>query len=603
MDFQGSEHFGDFHFSVSEPSPLGSEAASQLHEPRTLACLSYAHDLSAIIPSSEDGSLLGLAPQTLYHHTESDTSLDRDATLSTSPPGSVEGSRRHVNPSEEQWKQYRELITRLYWEDNLPMPAVREYMGSEHGFHATARAYKFRFKKWGLRKNIKGHEARELVSGSKNPRDFWAGSKGLNFERRIARHMEKTREGRSSRHSSRPRSPHALDVTINSSHQQPQRRPSAAGPYEAMLTAKHYWEIWVTRSSHSFGSICLKEDASLEQSLADESISTFFSLFERSLVALSCDQETNRAFADVDQSFTYLNGLMTLRHPFIHIRILSLAVGYRRFPHVEVCYRVCCLLLDYCLGLLRTLYGQGDPVCRLWSAITDMLQAKEEPQYYDQFLESICGTWSTVWTQTQGYLDLGSVRLEAYITSPQRCQYETTLRRHLADPAAATDDTLTPAAQESRLALAELLINQGRILEAQPVLADVQRYKLFDFVDPESKGFWLSELMWRAGNPQRSVQVLQEVLEKLDSRPTTDHTGPPTVSSLQVLVLLYHRQTMLLSPGGARSLKTRIAESLANHTTTQKTPSSPTLLHLAACDYEIQIGSRSGPHISWRPSP
>lgn len=140
MDLQGSAHIGDFHFSVSEPSPIHSEPSSQLHHDRRI--FEYPHynfDASVVIPSSEDGSVSNLAPQGSYHHGGSDVSLelDRDATLSTSPPGSAEGSCRMSNPSEDQWSQYRDLITRLYWEDNLPMPAVREHMSTEHGFFAT----------------------------------------------------------------------------------------------------------------------------------------------------------------------------------------------------------------------------------------------------------------------------------------------------------------------------------------------------------------------------------------------------------------------------------------------------------------------------------
>lgn len=535
------------------------------------------------------------------------------ASIVTSLPGFTGRTTFPCQQSESTWAQNTDFLQREYSTlfrtfGCLTVCALGKKEGGKTANKVDKfrpRAYKFRFKKWGLRKNIKEHEARELVSGNKNPGDFWAGTRGLNFERRIARHMEKTKDGRSSRQGSRQRSPQAFDMTIKSSTHQPQRRLSAISPYEALLAAKHYWEIWSKSGSPSYGGIWLHGEAGLERSVADESTSHFFPLFERGLHALSCGQETQRAFADVDKSFTYLNGLIMLRHPFIYVRILNLASAYRQFPHVEVCYRVCCLLLDYCLGLLRTLYGQDDPVCCLWSAITDMLQAQDEPQYFDDFQESAQGTCSAVWKKTRGYMELGSVRLEAYIASPQRYHDEATLRRQIARPTTPNQDDaiLTPALQESRLALAELLINQGRTLEAVPILTEAQHYKSLDFINPEGKGFWLAELAWRAGNPQRSIEVLESVLGALDSRSPTDHSNPPTVSALQILALLQHRHSMLLSTSQAEDCQRRIAVALANKNMGQNVSPSPTLLHLAACDYEVPAGLPTGGHIHWRPSP
>lgn len=46
-------------------------------------------------------------------------------------------SSRNRNPTDADWNQYRTIITRLYWDENLSMPVVREYMKREHGFDAT----------------------------------------------------------------------------------------------------------------------------------------------------------------------------------------------------------------------------------------------------------------------------------------------------------------------------------------------------------------------------------------------------------------------------------------------------------------------------------
>lgn len=46
-------------------------------------------------------------------------------------------SSRSRNPTDADWNQHRSIITRLYWDENLSMPVVREYMKREHGFDAT----------------------------------------------------------------------------------------------------------------------------------------------------------------------------------------------------------------------------------------------------------------------------------------------------------------------------------------------------------------------------------------------------------------------------------------------------------------------------------
>lgn len=46
-------------------------------------------------------------------------------------------SNRTRNPTDADWNQYRSIITRLYWDENLSMPVVRDYMKREHGFDAT----------------------------------------------------------------------------------------------------------------------------------------------------------------------------------------------------------------------------------------------------------------------------------------------------------------------------------------------------------------------------------------------------------------------------------------------------------------------------------
>lgn len=62
-----------------------------------------------------------------------------DMRIQAGTPSPLEGrnASRSRNPTDVDWNQYKSIITRLYWDENLSMPAVREYMKREHGFDAT----------------------------------------------------------------------------------------------------------------------------------------------------------------------------------------------------------------------------------------------------------------------------------------------------------------------------------------------------------------------------------------------------------------------------------------------------------------------------------
>lgn len=51
-------------------------------------------------------------------------------------PRVVPGPRKAYATSED-WTAHRDLITRLYWDEDRTLKAVREYMKLNHGFDAT----------------------------------------------------------------------------------------------------------------------------------------------------------------------------------------------------------------------------------------------------------------------------------------------------------------------------------------------------------------------------------------------------------------------------------------------------------------------------------
>ncbi|RFU25784.1 hypothetical protein B7463_g10556, partial [Scytalidium lignicola] len=56
-------------------------------------------------------------------------------------------------PTSTEWESKREVIKRLYLDHKQPLRKVMEILKLEHGFEASARMYKQRLKRWGLRKN------------------------------------------------------------------------------------------------------------------------------------------------------------------------------------------------------------------------------------------------------------------------------------------------------------------------------------------------------------------------------------------------------------------------------------------------------------------
>ncbi|KAK7914885.1 hypothetical protein PG985_012588 [Apiospora marii] len=69
-------------------------------------------------------------------------------------------------PSSFEWAQHRDVISRLYWDEDNTLKQVVDYMRTHHGFLATERMYKLRLKSWGLVKNLKSDEADRLLDNA-----------------------------------------------------------------------------------------------------------------------------------------------------------------------------------------------------------------------------------------------------------------------------------------------------------------------------------------------------------------------------------------------------------------------------------------------------
>ncbi|ETS78966.1 hypothetical protein PFICI_08819 [Pestalotiopsis fici W106-1] len=83
--------------------------------------------------------------------------------MATSNRNGEGASPRGAYAKAEDWATHRDLITRLYWDEDRTLREVRELMKVIHGFNATEKMYKWRFKSWGLHKNLNRKDVPKIV--------------------------------------------------------------------------------------------------------------------------------------------------------------------------------------------------------------------------------------------------------------------------------------------------------------------------------------------------------------------------------------------------------------------------------------------------------
>ncbi len=67
--------------------------------------------------------------------------------------------------SDSDWERWKPLFTRLYKEENRPLPEVMRLLKDEHNFWASEKMFKNKIKAWNLRKYLKEDEAKMIVDG------------------------------------------------------------------------------------------------------------------------------------------------------------------------------------------------------------------------------------------------------------------------------------------------------------------------------------------------------------------------------------------------------------------------------------------------------
>lgn len=316
----------------------------------------------------------------------------------------------------------------------------------------------------------------------------------------------------------------------------------------------------------------------------------FFPLFIGGLESLSRDHETHRAFVDISKAFEHLRGLVALDDAAIYHRLVARFSSFEQYPRSQVCFQVCCLLTRCLRTIYLDVHGPSHPLNRVWTSHIEMLESGPEPGFFDHYLESF-RTLGRKLYGSRNSLNIGSTDLAKYITSSFRGWDEEALRHGLAD--SVSQATPAPKAQEMRLALTELVLQQGTAEEAAQLLGEAKALKRLDSADDVDRVFWLAELEWRAGNADGSFSLLREALELADSHQTVPGLALGTrdeqdrLSSWHILHMLIFRLNLM-----GRKQENAEAWERAAPMVAARRDRKPFVLHLTTSDFEFDLDTR-----------
>ncbi|KAI3392695.1 hypothetical protein diail_5295 [Diaporthe ilicicola] len=439
---------------------------------------------------------------------------------------------------------YREQLISLFWEQDLPLRRVQEVMKEEHGLnfrsaitslmsyfppswmlsmvHST-KVYRNQFRRWGIRKNLKGHEALEIASGKETSSIFWPDDRVDIYAARIDRHVrKKRRQNRAKSHA------HAGTVTA------PSRRLRAPDALEKVEAASYYLNTYFNGNHNSFLSTWFLTGPSFGEQEA------FSSLFIGGLVRLSRNDQQQQAFKEINLAFEHLKQLVSLDHPLVYLRLMASVAAFGQYPKSEICLAVCRTLSDYLGKLSRIVHGPCHPLNHAWGESL-LISAADGPESFALGVaaNSVRRCWPS-----EPRIRMGSIDTDKCVPSDARGLDEASLRDRLSTLASCPD--LLSQAQEIRLALCELLITQVRMPEALHFFAEAKAFQATDPIRRASKTFWMAELEWRSGNAQASINTLKSALAS-DEIATAGETNNEATETMkrEIEDILCHRQNLL----------------------------------------------------------
>lgn len=361
----------------------------------------------------------------------------------------------------------------------------------------SVKVYKTHLRRWGIRKNLKRHEALELATGQGSPSSaFWPDGRDDDYTDRIRRHVSRSERKREQ----------ALQAwTTPSGGRQAATLPRRLrGPdlMEKVESASYYLNIYLTDFSE-LRTWFWTGPSSGEQE-------AFSSLFIRGLGRLSRNEKPHQAFKEINLAYDYLKRLVEWDHPLVYLRLIVAISAFNQYPQSEICSYICRSLSEYVRKLSVIVHGAGHPLSNAWGDAI-YYSSIEGPESFAlavpaQVLRRCRSVRSRI---VKGFFNIADC-----VPSDARRLDEASLRETVSGLAPRGD--LVPTAQEARLAMAELLIGQGRCAEGLHFFSEAMAFQGEDQARRAGKMFWAAELEWRSGNGRGSIETLRSALEYAD---------------------------------------------------------------------------------------
>lgn len=355
------------------------------------------------------------------------------------------------------------------------------------------------------------------------------------------------------------------------------------------LEAGIYWaNVWLESNKH-------REDwFSYKLELGEDE--DFFPLFTRGMDALGRGKKKpQEAFIDINKSFDHVKGLISVCHPLVFTRLICRVASFKYYPNSDICFDVCRMLLKHAWELFRAIHGNNHVLNNIWASHFDVFKNRDVVGYFEHWVDIAMILFASHWDNTRGPIDLTSLRIDQYVPSEARFQDEETMRSTLDDISRDPSPENLSVAQDTRLALAELLITQDRIDEGRQFIDEAVALRDMDLVNPAGRHVWMAELEWRTEHKDSSVHLLREALRMIDSstqeRLLVEAAGDPndkpasSISTVQILSILVYRLAVMGRGHDTTEYKRRLVPLL---TRTQQEQGTPFQIHLRYCDLEME---------------
>lgn len=356
---------------------------------------------------------------------------------------------------------------------------------------------------------------------------FWPDARDEEYASRIDRHL------RNSKHRSNWTSTQAQTRTTTCARQfkNPPRRLRGPDTLEKVEAASYYLNAYIT-SSH-------ETETWFHTGPFFEEQEVFSSIFIRGLERLSRNDQQCLAFNDINLAFDYLKQMVERNHPLVYMRLMSTAGAFVQYPKSEICASICRSLSDFVKKLSLIVHGPNHPMNHTWGDVLHISSTEgSEP-----FLLEVGVSLAVKCMTSKPRHALGLFDIAKWVPSEARGLDEAALRGSLMEMSSRPD--LVSKAQETRLALAELLLSQYRLSEGYHFYTEAMAYQDDDPVRRVSKTFWTAELKWRAGNTWGSIHTLKSALKYAEAESTMDENGAAGNLKEQIEEVLRRRQSLV----------------------------------------------------------